>query len=91
MNIIEALFLLQRIDNLIRTRATGTPRSLASRLDISECSVYRLIDRLKDQGFPIAYDKGAQTYYYQSSVDWHFEFLIDKRTVMSVAGGDRKQ
>ena len=62
MNIFTDLFLLQRIDHLIRTRATGTPVQLAERLDISERKLYRLMGELRDQGFPITYDKQADTY-----------------------------
>lgn len=90
MNIFDDLFLLQRIDHLIRTRATGTPRALASRLAVSECSVYRMLDRLKSQGFPIAYDKTAGTYYYSNPVKWHVEFIVGSDKLISINGGEKR-
>lgn len=90
MNIFEELFMLQQIDQLIRTRATGSPKSLARRLDLSECSIYRLIDRLKGQGLPIAYDKSRQTYYYQEQVKWQVEFVVGSEKIISIRGGKKK-
>ena len=90
MNIFDELFTLQQIDHLIRTRATGSPKGLAKRLTISECSVYRLLERLKVQGFPIAYDKPAQTYYYTEQVKWNVEFVVGKDKILSIKGGEKK-
>jgi biotin operon repressor len=90
MNIFSDLFLLQRIDQLIRTRATGSPKSLAALLDISECSVYRLIERLKNMGLPIAYDKKSRTYYYVEPVKWNVEFIVGNEKVLSIKGGEKK-
>jgi hypothetical protein len=87
MHIFEELFLLQRIDNLIRTRATGAPKILAQRLEVSECSVYRLIERLRDEGFPIRYDKKGQSYYYSKPVTWHAEFVVGDDKLLSIKGG----
>jgi predicted DNA-binding transcriptional regulator YafY len=87
MNIFDELFALQQIDYLIRNRATGPPKRLASRLKTSECSIYRILERLKDQGFPIAYDKSAQTYYYLSPVKWHAEFVVGNEKLLSIQGG----
>jgi DNA-binding IclR family transcriptional regulator len=69
MNILTDIFFFQRIDNLIRSHATGTPKVLAKKLGISECSTYRLLESLKSQGFPITYDKEKKTYYYEKNVD----------------------
>ena len=87
MNLFEELFTLQHVDTLIRTRATGCPKSLARRLDISECSVYRMIDRLKNQGLPIAYDKNRKTYYYREPVKWQVEFVVGADKIISIKGG----
>jgi biotin operon repressor len=87
MNIFEELFLLQRIDNLIRTRATGTPKDLAQRLGISECSIYRLIGCLRAKGFPILYDKKEGSYYYYKPVHWQAEFVVDGEKLLSIKGG----
>ena len=87
MTLFNDLFLFQRIDHLIRTAATGTPKALAKRLEMSECSVYRLIGRLKDEGFPIAYDKSRQCYYYTRPFTWKVEFMLKDDTLLSMKGG----
>ncbi|MFN0215676.1 MAG: hypothetical protein ACKVT2_15570 [Saprospiraceae bacterium] len=90
MNIISHLFLLQRIDHLVRTRATGPPVQLAGRLGTSERNLYRLIGELRDQGFPIAYDKLADTYYYSEPVKIEFSILIGQEILLAIASGEKK-
>lgn len=90
MNIFSDLFLLQRIDHLVRTRATGTPVQLACRLNTSERNLYRLIGELKDQGFPIAYDKQSDTYYYSQQVKIEFSILVGQENLMAIRGGEKK-
>jgi predicted DNA-binding transcriptional regulator YafY len=68
INIINDLFLLQRLDYFIRTRSTGSPSQLADRLEICERDVFRLLNDLRDQGFPIAYSREDKTYYYTEIV-----------------------
>ncbi|MBK8192542.1 MAG: HTH domain-containing protein [Lewinellaceae bacterium] len=87
MKIISNLFFLQRIDHLIRTRATGSPEQLASRLSVSERNVYRLIKELKCQGFPIAYDKQANTYFYSEPVKLDFSIIIGPEKLLAIRGG----
>lgn len=91
MNIFSDLFLLQRIDHLIRTRATGTPKKLGNLLNISECSVYRMIERLRDMGLPIAYDKKFHTYYYKEPVKWNVEFVVGNEKLIQIHGGEKNQ
>ncbi len=90
LSIFEDLFLLQRIDHLIRTRGTGTPKDLSNRLEISECSVYRMIDKLRNMGLPVLYDKKAQTYYYDRPVKWNVEFVVGEEKLLKIQGGEKK-
>ena len=90
MNVFEDLFLLQRIDHLIRTRATGTPDQLADRLNISERHVYRLVGKLRDQGLPIGYDKFKCTYYYSEPVALRFDIEVNGRKLLAIKGGEKK-
>jgi hypothetical protein len=89
IRIFEELFLLQRIDYLIRTRATGTPVQLSSRLNTCEREVYRLIASLREQGFPIAYDKQADTYYYMEPVVLNFSIVVGGEKLLSIQGGKK--
>lgn len=91
MQIFEDLFLLQRVDHLIRTRATGCPSKLATRLGISERQIYRLIGALREQGFPIAYDKQADTYYYEDLVKIEFSIMVGKENLLAIHGGEKKR
>jgi len=90
MNIFKDLFLLQQIDHLVRTRATGTPTQLAARLDTSERKVYRLLGELRDQGLPIAYDKQADTYYYVEPVTLDFSIVVGSEKLLTIKGGEKK-
>ncbi|MBN2237039.1 MAG: HTH domain-containing protein, partial [Bacteroidales bacterium] len=65
MNIINAKEALERIDQLIRHNATGSPKELASRLRITERTVYRIIRQLKEIGFPIYFNKAIRSYCYE--------------------------
>ena len=65
---LSQFFLLERLHALIRRKATGTPKSLSERLEISERTLYRHIDDLKALGLPIEYCKCTETYYYTHEV-----------------------
>ena len=90
LNLFSDLYLLQRIDHLVRTRATGTPQKLAERLDISERYVFRLISDLREQGFPIVYDKQAETYCYSEPVKIEISILVGNENLMNIRGGEKK-
>ena len=66
MNWIEKTQLLERIDGLIRRKATGSARELADRLNISRNSVYRLLDLMEQMGADISYCCARKSYYYTS-------------------------
>lgn len=88
--LFDDLFLLQRIDQLIRMQATGTPVQLASRLEVSERKLYRLLEELKDQGFPIAYDKQKECYYYETAVKIEFSVVVGQERLVFIQGGEKK-
>ena len=51
----------KRIDQLIRLKATGTPKELAEKLHISEALLYLTLSEMKELGAPICYDKSSKT------------------------------
>ena len=68
---------LQRIDrlhNLIRLKATSSPKECAKKLNVSERQLYRLIDIMKALGAPIYYDLYTNSYCYEHEVKWSFGF-----------------
>lgn len=55
---------LKRIDQLISSKATGTPAQFAQKLDIRESTLYEILKILKDLGAPIEYDYHRCSYFY---------------------------
>lgn len=87
MKLIEQLRLLERLDQLIRLKATGTPAQLASRIEVSERKLYRLIQSLKEMGFPIEYCKDCQCYQYTEAVKLRVEIQIAEEAMVKIKGG----
>jgi len=65
MSIINQIQLLDRLHELIKRKATGTPAELASKLKSSTASVYRYINELKSFGAEVKYSKEKQSYIYE--------------------------
>lgn len=65
---------IQRIHELIRRKATGSPKELASRLGISERQLYNLLDLMKQLGAPIEYSIALYSYHYEHEVEWSIGF-----------------
>lgn len=87
MTLIEKLKLIDRVDSLIRRRNTGTPKELSSRLNLSERSIYNLIDQMKKLGAPISYCNSSQSYKYENPVIFNFGFLSSESNQREIVGG----
>lgn len=70
----EQIRILERIDQLIRLKCTGTPKQLADKLKVSETTVYRILDTMKQLDAPIAYNISRQSYIYEAPVSFKFGF-----------------
>ena len=90
--------LIDRIDQLIRLRATGNPHEFAEKLEISDRQVYRLINCLKEIGCPVVYDKILGSYKYEIEGTLKFSFCprttetkdtqnLDKTDLKKIKGG----
>jgi predicted DNA-binding transcriptional regulator YafY len=66
---------LIRMDHLILYKSTGRPADLASKLDISERSVYEYIRFMKGLGAPICFSRNRGTYYYKDSGNFAIGFF----------------
>jgi len=66
---------LEYLDHLIRLKATGAPRSLAKKLNISVRAVYDYINMLKSMGAPINYNRQKGTYFYKEEGCFRFRFI----------------
>ncbi len=60
----EILLRLQRIDELIRVKSTGTPGQLARKIGISERTIYEYLKLMKSFGAPIKFSNYRKSYYY---------------------------
>lgn len=70
MTLIEKLREIERLDQLIRLKSTGSPSELASRLQRSERSVYQLINMMKNMGAPVYYCNNQRSYCYRYGVEF---------------------
>lgn len=85
MTFFEKLFMLDRLDDLINRKGTGSPCALARRLKVSERTVYNLIDGLKTLGAEIEYCYERESYCYLNS----FRFkLWNGVNTQAVQGGN---
>ncbi|TPN87965.1 HTH domain-containing protein [Aquimarina algicola] len=74
--LIKHVELIDRIDQLIRLKATGPPATLAARLGVSRTKIYRAIDVMKDLKAPIYYHHGIQSFVYDGIVKFRFGFEV---------------
>jgi predicted DNA-binding transcriptional regulator YafY len=75
---------LEQLDNMIRKGATGAPKQLAERMHISERQLYRIIDDLKNIGFPIEYSAEQSRYYYTEEVKLTIDITIGDVNVIKI-------
>lgn len=91
MQIFNIVQVVERLHQLIRLKATGSPRNLAEKLNIGERQVYRILDDFKDSGLPIQYCKKRKTYFYTSDVFMKFEIsVIEGVNKKKIMGGEEK-
>lgn len=65
---------MQRLDQLIRLKSTGSPDALAAKLNLSRSTLYRHIDLMKSMGAPINYDLYRESFVYDYPVDFLLGF-----------------
>ena len=54
---------LIRIQELAKRNATGSPKELAERINVSERTLFRLVQNIKEQGVQIEYCRKISTYF----------------------------
>lgn len=66
MSYIEYYERLQHIKELVTKKATGSPKHLASRVGVSERSIYRLIEAIETmEKKDIAYSRTLDSYFFK--------------------------
>ena len=93
MKFIEKLRVIERVDQLIRMKATGSARDLSGRLRISKTTVYDIIDVMKQMGADIGYCSSRRSYYYKMDKELAIGFVnsnrLSNRTI-NVSISDKK-
>ncbi|WP_025663260.1 hypothetical protein [Aquimarina megaterium] len=74
---LKQLEMIDRIDQLIRLKNTGTPDELSSRLKISKTKLYRFIRLMKNLNAPIIYDIYHRSFVYEKEVSFKFGFYTN--------------
>ncbi len=88
--LLKQIELLERVDQLIRLKATGRPKRLAERLNVSEATVFRIIDTMKAMHAPISYNIARQSYIYTETTNFKCGFYIETLNAISerkISGG----
>ncbi len=90
MKNLKTLERLQQLHQRISQENTGTPKQLAAQMNISERSLYTLIERLKDLTAQIYYNRNTKTYYYCNDFELEINIQItalSNNEVIEVFGG----
>lgn len=89
--ITKQIALLERVDQLIQLKATGNPKQLAKRLQVSEATVFRIIEAMKGLNAPVCYDFSKRSYVYTEPTKFRCGYYIEKLDSTSernISGGN---
>lgn len=87
MKLIENAALVDRVICLIKRKATGDAASLASKLEMGKRSVQRLIQEMRDEGYPIEYSKQLNSYILTEPVTYEFRITVGNQDLLKIKGG----
>ena len=62
MRFLEYVEKLETLKYFLEHKRSGTPRELASRLNVSERTFLRMIQHLRDQGYAVKFNRCRSTY-----------------------------
>lgn len=89
MKFLEQIQQLERLDQLIRLKATGSPKDLAEKLEVSERSVYNFMEVMRNLGANIKYCSFRNSYYYEGRFLFKF-VLCSEQNPDKIIGGEKK-
>lgn len=69
MTFLEKIEIIDRVDGLIRRKATGSAKELASRLGVSRRCVFDILNTMKAMDAKIDYCNKRKSYYYAEPCD----------------------
>jgi len=78
MSLVVDIVKLDRIHNLIRRKATGTPEEFANRIGLSASRLYQILSFLRiEMHAPIIYNRYNCSYEYEFQTNFNLEFDRD--------------
>lgn len=86
MTFLEKLRTVERVDQLIRLKATGTPDELARKLGLTRSTVYEIIECMKSMDAEIKYCKTRKSFYYETEKVLAIGFVESSK----IRGGEKK-
>lgn len=72
MALFDKLTKLEYLNQLIAKETTGSAKELARKLNVTERTVYNLLETIKEFGTEITYSKDRQSYVYVHKIDLCF-------------------
>jgi hypothetical protein len=87
MSLLKYVERLKRMDDLIRRKATGTPKEFANRLGIKKTMLMEELQELKALGAEIAYCKVRESYHYTDT--FILRIGIDRNEQKAIKGGHK--
>nr|WP_321354503.1 hypothetical protein [uncultured Draconibacterium sp.] len=88
MSFLEQLERLEHMHQLIKMRATGTPKEFADKIRVSERTIYELLNIARDLGADIEFNRYYHSYIYQQPMTFHTGFSYSES--IKIAGGAGK-
>ncbi|WP_339812785.1 hypothetical protein [uncultured Imperialibacter sp.] len=76
MAVFDLMSKLEKLDYLIRSKSTGTSKSLSKKLGVSERQVFNYLTLFKDLDAPVTYCPFRQTYLYEKEGKFNFRFSM---------------
>lgn len=80
---------LERVIGLMKRKSTGDADRFAAKLNMSKRSVQRLIQALKDEGYPIEFCKSSDSYILTKPVSYEFRVTVGDQDLMKIKGGKK--
>ncbi len=87
MPFVKYLQRLRYIDQLIRRKNTGNATELGKKLNLSRSTILEYLSEMKDEGFPIRYDKTRGYYYYEEECEIPKKIFLTREEMKKLNGG----
>lgn len=79
MRFLEKLQVIERVDDLIKRKGTGTAEELASKLGVSRRCVFDIIDVMKKMDAPIVFNTQRRSYEYENPCELMIGFIDSEK------------